>query len=139
MGNDRGMHAVVIESRTLKLPMATYGRRMLRATRKQGCRSPFIEARAVNDEKTRRGTEGQRANWRSGGPWAANSYIQTDQSDRWTKDGWFRNRDVVTIDVELLKDHRSGEGLDQSGIEWISWVDLENAIVAHEAVKVGRG
>ncbi len=71
------------------------------------------------------------------GPWVAASYYdQPDADDRWTTDGWFRTGDVVTIDrhgsikiVDRTKD------LIKSGGEWISSVDLENALVAHPAVR----
>ena len=66
----------------------------------------------------------------------ASSYFKLDQSDRWTKDGWFRTGDVVTIDEEgYVKITDRVKDLIKSGGEWISSVDLENAIVAHEAVK----
>jgi fatty-acyl-CoA synthase len=103
---------------------------------KQGFPSPFIEVRAVNDtqEVPRDGSTAGELEVR--GPWVASSYFKVDQSDRWTKDGWFRTGDVVTIDTEgYVKITDRVKDLIKSGGEWISSVDLENAIVAHEAVK----
>ena len=70
------------------------------------------------------------------GPWVANSYFRLDPGDRWTADGWFRTGDVVTIDPEgYVKITDRVKDLIKSGGEWISSVDLENALVAHASVK----
>jgi len=70
------------------------------------------------------------------GPWVAAAYYDTpDQADRWTGDGWFRTGDVVTIDPKgyiQIKDR--AKDVIKSGGEWISSVDLENALMAHPAV-----
>jgi len=70
------------------------------------------------------------------GPWVASAYYETpDQADRWTPDGWFRTGDIVSMHPRgfiQIKD-RSKDVI-KSGGEWISSVDLENAIMAHPAV-----
>jgi fatty-acyl-CoA synthase len=70
------------------------------------------------------------------GPWVAAGYYDTpEQADRWTADGWFRTGDIVSIDPRgyvQIKD-RSKDVI-KSGGEWISSVDLENALMAHPAV-----
>jgi fatty-acyl-CoA synthase len=70
------------------------------------------------------------------GPWVAAGYYDTpEQADRWTPDGWFRTGDIVSIDPHgyiQIKD-RSKDVI-KSGGEWISSVDLENALMAHPAV-----
>ncbi|HEX7083060.1 MAG TPA: long-chain fatty acid--CoA ligase [Gaiellaceae bacterium] len=70
------------------------------------------------------------------GPWVAAGYYETpEQADRWTDDGWFRTGDVVTITPHgfvQIKD-RSKDVI-KSGGEWISSVELENALMAHPAV-----
>jgi acyl-CoA synthetase (AMP-forming)/AMP-acid ligase II len=70
------------------------------------------------------------------GPWVAAGYYDTpDQSDRWTDDGWFRTGDVVSLHPGgyiQIKD-RSKDVI-KSGGEWISSVELENALMAHPAV-----
>ena len=70
------------------------------------------------------------------GPWIAASYFRSEeQRDKWTDDGWFRTGDVVTIDASgSLKITDRTKDLIKSGGEWISSVDLENAIVAHPDV-----
>jgi fatty-acyl-CoA synthase len=70
------------------------------------------------------------------GPWIASSYYDTpEQADRWTADGWFRTGDIVSIHPRgfiQIKD-RSKDVI-KSGGEWISSVELENAIMAHPSV-----
>jgi fatty-acyl-CoA synthase len=70
------------------------------------------------------------------GPWVASGYYDTpDQADRWTEDGWFKTGDVVSLHPRgyiQIKD-RSKDVI-KSGGEWISSVELENALMAHPAV-----
>ena len=70
------------------------------------------------------------------GPWVASSYYDTpEQADRWTADGWFRTGDIVSIHPRgyiQIKD-RSKDVI-KSGGEWISSVELENALMAHPSV-----
>lgn len=68
------------------------------------------------------------------GPWITSGYFHADAPERFT-DGWFRTGDVATIDhhgyvqiVDRMKD------LVRSGGEWISSVELENAIMGHPDV-----
>jgi fatty-acyl-CoA synthase len=67
------------------------------------------------------------------GPWVAASYYNLpEERDQWTADGWFRTGDVATLDSEgYLKIADRTKDLIKSGGEWISSVDLENALVAH--------
>jgi fatty-acyl-CoA synthase len=103
---------------------------------KQGLPSPFIEIRAVNEPDTIPWDGVTSGELHIRGPWVASSYYQLDPGDRWTADGWFRTGDVVAIDPEgYVKITDRVKDLIKSGGEWISSVDLENAIVAHEAVK----
>jgi fatty-acyl-CoA synthase len=70
------------------------------------------------------------------GPWVAGAYYETpEQADRWTDDGWFRTGDIVSIHPRgyvQIKD-RSKDVI-KSGGEWISSVELENALMGHPAV-----
>jgi fatty-acyl-CoA synthase len=70
------------------------------------------------------------------GPWVAASYYDTpEQAERWTDDGWFKTGDVVSIHPRgyiQIKD-RSKDVI-KSGGEWISSVELENALMAHPAI-----
>jgi fatty-acyl-CoA synthase len=59
-----------------------------------------------------------------------------DQGDKWTADGWLRTGDVGTVDAGgYIKLTDRVKDLIKSGGEWISSVDLENALVGHDAIK----
>jgi fatty-acyl-CoA synthase len=70
------------------------------------------------------------------GPWIASSYYdEPERADRWSDDGWFRTGDIVAMHPRgfiQIKDR--AKDIIKSGGEWISSVDLENALVAHPAV-----
>jgi acyl-CoA synthetase (AMP-forming)/AMP-acid ligase II len=70
------------------------------------------------------------------GPWVAAGYYDTpEQAERWTEDGWFKTGDVVAMHPRgfiMIKD-RSKDVI-KSGGEWISSVELENALMAHPAI-----
>jgi fatty-acyl-CoA synthase len=70
------------------------------------------------------------------GPWVASGYYDTpEQADRWTGDGWFRTGDIVSLHPRgyiQIKD-RSKDVI-KSGGEWISSVELENALMAHPTI-----
>jgi fatty-acyl-CoA synthase len=69
------------------------------------------------------------------GPWVAASYLGDEGKDRWSKDGWFKTGDVVTIDREgYLRITDRAKDVIKSGGEWISSVALENALMSHPAV-----
>jgi fatty-acyl-CoA synthase len=103
---------------------------------KQGTPSPFIEVRAVADEQETPWDGVTPGELQVRGPWVAAGYFRLEQSDKWTDDGWFRTGDVVTIDREgYIKITDRLKDLIKSGGEWISSVDLENALVAHAAVQ----
>ena len=103
---------------------------------KQGLPLPFVQTRIM-------GQMGQ-APWDGEamgelevrGPWVASSYYQAPElTDKWSDDGWFRTGDVATIDPEgYVKISDRTKDLIKSGGEWISSVDLENALMGHPAV-----
>jgi acyl-CoA synthetase (AMP-forming)/AMP-acid ligase II len=70
------------------------------------------------------------------GPWVAAAYFDDEElRDRWTADGWFRTGDIVAMDPSgLIQIKDRAKDLIKSGGEWISSVDLENALMAHPAV-----
>lgn len=70
------------------------------------------------------------------GPWIIRQYFKRDATtDYMTKDGWFRTGDVVTMspDGYMTITDRTKD-LVKSGGEWISTVELENAIIGHPKV-----
>jgi fatty-acyl-CoA synthase len=69
------------------------------------------------------------------GPWVAKSYFGDEGKDRFTADGWFKTGDVVTIDDEgYVRITDRSKDVVKSGGEWISSVQLENALMSHAAV-----
>ena len=68
------------------------------------------------------------------GPWITAAYIAEDDPDKF-HDGWLRTGDVGTLSADgfLTLTDRAKDVI-KSGGEWISSVDLENAIMAHPAV-----
>jgi fatty-acyl-CoA synthase len=73
------------------------------------------------------------------GPWVASSYYRVEAgqegSEKFSPDGWLRTGDVgaITPDGFLRLTDRSKDII-KSGGEWISSVDLENAVMAHPSV-----
>jgi fatty-acyl-CoA synthase len=103
---------------------------------KQGLPSPFIEIRAMADDVEVPWDGETVGELEIRGPFIAAGYLNLPGEDnRWSQDGWLRTGDVVTIDPEgYVKITDRTKDLIKSGGEWISSVDVENAIVAHPCV-----
>jgi fatty-acyl-CoA synthase len=69
------------------------------------------------------------------GPWIARGYNNGYDPDKLTEDGWFRTGDVakITPDGYIQIVDRTKDVI-KSGGEWISSVELENAIMAHPKI-----
>jgi fatty-acyl-CoA synthase len=104
----------------------------------QGLAIPLVDLRIVEpgtDEELPWDGEA-RGELQARGPWIAAGYYNDDRSgESFTDDGWLRTGDVATISkngyvrlVDRTKD------LVKSGGEWISSVELENAIMAHPKI-----
>ena len=102
----------------------------------QGCAVPLVETRHVADDGRILPWDGETmGELEVRGPWVAASYLGGDGADRFTKDGWFKTGDVVTIDAEgYLRICDRSKDVIKSGGEWISSVALENALMSHPAV-----
>jgi fatty-acyl-CoA synthase len=103
---------------------------------KQGVPLPFFEIRAMGpagevpwDGETMGELEVR-------GPWVAAAYHDLPgESEKWTEDGWFRTGDIVTIDAEgYVRIIDRIKDLVKSGGEWISSLELENALAGHPEV-----
>ena len=70
------------------------------------------------------------------GPFITGSYHQVPVSaEKFTDDGWLRTGDVASVDaLGFVRITDRTKDLIKSGGEWISSVDLENALMAHPAV-----
>jgi len=103
---------------------------------KQGLPAPLLDVRAVSDQGEVPWDGHTMGELQVRGPWVAAAYHGGEEPERWTPDGWFRTGDVVTVDPEgYVKIVDRTKDLIKSGGEWISSVDLENALMAHPAVK----
>ncbi len=104
---------------------------------KQGTPLPFVDVRAVEGSREAPWDGQTMAELQVRGPWVAGSYYNSSGcAESWTADGWFRTGDVVTIDPEgYIKIADRTKDLIKSGGEWISSVDLENALMGHPAVR----
>jgi fatty-acyl-CoA synthase len=111
--------------------------RQLERRAMQGMAVPFVEIRLMGEEGEAAQDGETPGEVEIRGPWIASSYFDCpDQQHRWTKDGWFKTGDIATMDREgYLKIVDRSKDLIKSGGEWISSVDLENAIVAHPDVR----
>jgi len=110
---------------------------------KQGINMPFVEMRTVDDAGTVLARDGVTSGeLEVRGPWVAASYFDPDEAGatakRWSDDGWFRTGDVATIDEHgHMKITDRAKDVIKSGGEWISSVDLENALMGHPEVREG--
>jgi fatty-acyl-CoA synthase len=69
------------------------------------------------------------------GPWIARGYHNGYDADKLTEDGWFRTGDVAKITPEgYIQIVDRTKDVIKSGGEWISSVELENAIMAHPKI-----
>ncbi len=103
---------------------------------KQGYPVPFVEIRARGDEGFVPWDGESLGELEVRGPWVASSYYEAPEGDdKFTEDGWFKTGDIVTIDsFGFIKIADRSKDLIKSGGEWISSVELENALMAHPAV-----
>ena len=73
------------------------------------------------------------------GPFITGNYFsnqsETENAAKFTQDGWLRTGDVATIDQHgYLRITDRTKDLIKSGGEWISSVDLENALMGHISI-----
>jgi fatty-acyl-CoA synthase len=103
---------------------------------KQGYPVPLVEVRARGDEGFAPWDGESLGELEVRGPWVASSYYEAPEGDdKFTEDGWFKTGDIVTIDrFGFIKIADRSKDLIKSGGEWISSVELENALMAHPAV-----
>jgi fatty-acyl-CoA synthase len=109
----------------------------LRARLTQGPISPGVEIR-ISDPAT-----GEELPWNGvafgeiqvRGPWIARGYHNGYDPGKLTEDGWFRTGDVAKITPEgYIEIVDRTKDVIKSGGEWISSVELENAIMSHPKI-----
>jgi len=104
---------------------------------KQGLVVPGLEFKVVGDDGNEVAWNGEEFGelWIRG-PWVTTEYFKRPEANETDfEDGWLKTGDVVTVDedgyMELVD---RAKDVIKSGGEWISSVELENAIMAHEDV-----
>jgi len=104
---------------------------------KAGYAVPFVDTRHVDDSENVLDWDGQSlGELEVRGPWVAGRYYNDDeQKDRFTPDGWFKTGDIASIDAEgYVQIADRSKDVIKSGGEWISSVELENALMAHPKI-----
>jgi fatty-acyl-CoA synthase len=111
--------------------------RQIEIRARQGLPEPFVDLRAMAEDREVPWDGATLGELQVRSPWAAAQYYRFPEAqDRWTEDGWLRTGDVVNIDPEgYIKIADRTKDLIKSGGEWISSVDVENALVAHPDVR----
>jgi fatty-acyl-CoA synthase len=98
---------------------------------------PMVEARIVDDES------GEEQPWDGEatgelevrGPYIASRYYEDPSGDDKFHDGWLRTGDIAAIDAHgIIRISDRTKDVIKSGGEWISSVDLEVQLIAHEQI-----
>ncbi len=98
---------------------------------------PLVDLRIRNDEGQDQAWDGQHVGeLQVRGPFITGSYHHVPVSeDKFTGDGWLRTGDVASVDtMGFVRITDRTKDLIKSGGEWISSVDLENALMAHPGI-----
>ena len=125
--------ASVVKSELRDVPEPDRFRRMAMA----GVPVPLVELRIRTDDGTDAPWDGRSVGEiQVRGPFITGSYHRVPVSeDKFTADGWLRTGDVAAMDEHaFVRITDRTKDLIKSGGEWISSVDLENAVMAHPAV-----
>jgi fatty-acyl-CoA synthase len=102
---------------------------------KQGVLVPGLEMKIVGEHGPVKWDGKEMGELLVRGPWIADTYYKDDRSKEAFVDGWLHTGDIAVIDEEgfvSLVDRT--KDLIKSGGEWISSVELENALMAHPGV-----
>jgi fatty-acyl-CoA synthase len=103
---------------------------------KQGLLVPGLEQRVVDADGDPVPADGKSmGELQLRGPWIASEYLDDERSAQTFVDGWYHTGDVATLDGEgYLHLVDRTKDLVKSGGEWISSVELENALMGHPEV-----
>ncbi|HET6749447.1 MAG TPA: long-chain fatty acid--CoA ligase [Actinomycetes bacterium] len=103
---------------------------------KQGLLVPGLEQRVVDADGAEVPADGKSmGELLLRGPWIADQYLDDERSATTFVDGWYHTGDVATLDGEgYLHLVDRTKDLVKSGGEWISSVELENALMGHPEV-----
>ena len=97
---------------------------------------PLVEGRIVGDDGEELPRDGETTGeLEVRGPWVAREYYEDPAGAEKFHDGWLRTGDVASIDERgFVRISDRAKDVIKSGGEWISSVELENEIMAHDGV-----
>lgn len=97
---------------------------------------PLVDLRVIGDQGEQPWDGKSVGEIQVRGPFITGSYHEVPRSpDKFTEDGWLRTGDVASVDeLGFVRITDRTKDLIKSGGEWISSVDLENALMAHPSV-----
>jgi fatty-acyl-CoA synthase len=97
---------------------------------------PLVEARLIGDDGEEVPWDGESTGeLEVRGPWIASDYYEDPSGRDKFHDGWLRTGDIASIDDRgYIRISDRSKDVIKSGGEWISSVDLENALMAHPAI-----
>jgi fatty-acyl-CoA synthase len=104
---------------------------------KQGMLVPGLEMRVINEAGEEVEWDGEEFGelWVRGPSVTEEYFKRPDATEEDFEDGWLKTGDVVTVDEEgYIKIVDRAKDVIKSGGEWISSVELENAIMANDGV-----
>lgn len=101
----------------------------------QGLTASLIETEIVNENGPVPWDGETMGELRIRGPWIASEYYKDERTEDAFRDGWLYTGDIAVQTKEgYVKITDRTKDLIKSGGEWISSVDLENALMSHPAV-----
>jgi fatty-acyl-CoA synthase len=97
---------------------------------------PLVEARLIADDGGEVPWDGESTGeLEVRGPWVASAYYNDDSSPEKFRDGWLRTGDIAAIDSHgFIRITDRTKDVIKSGGEWISSVELEGELMAHDGV-----
>ncbi len=104
---------------------------------KQGLLVPGLEMKVINEDGEEIEWDGEEFGelWVRGPTVTQEYFKRPDANEADFEDGWLKTGDVISVDEEgYMKIVDRAKDVIKSGGEWISSVELENAIMAHEEV-----
>jgi fatty-acyl-CoA synthase len=108
----------------------------LKILAKQGLTVPCVELRTIADDGTECAWDGETmGEIQVRGPWIVKEYYRDERSPQSFDRGWFKTGDIAVIDPNgYVHIQDRAKDVIKSGGEWVSSVELENAIMGHPKV-----